>query len=91
MRQIDDMTPQEIDTLHLKGMLRLPTRKELSEKLHNALLWQERTQAHADKLAEALRIAKNAFTHSADGVIRFSDSERCQIREALAAWSKANE
>ncbi len=43
-------------------------------------------QRNANKLAESLRIARNAFTHSPDGVIRFSDSERCQIREALAAY-----
>ncbi len=38
MRQIDNMTPQEIETLHLKGMLAEPTTMTREERLEATLI-----------------------------------------------------
>jgi hypothetical protein len=38
MRQIDNMTPQEIETLHLKGMLAEPTTMTREQKLEAVLI-----------------------------------------------------
>ncbi len=38
MRQIDNMTPQEIETLHLKGMLSEPTTMTREQKLEATLI-----------------------------------------------------
>ncbi len=38
MRQIDNMTPQEIETLHLKGMLAEPTTMTREQKLEATLI-----------------------------------------------------
>ncbi len=38
MRQIDNMTPQEIKTLHIKGMLAEPTTMTREQKLEAALI-----------------------------------------------------
>jgi hypothetical protein len=38
MRQIDNMTPAEIETLHLKGMLAEPTTMTREQKLEATLI-----------------------------------------------------
>ncbi len=38
MRQIDNMTPQELETLHLKGMLAKPTTMTRERKLEATLI-----------------------------------------------------
>ncbi len=38
MRHIDNMTPQEIETLHLKGMLVEPTTMTREQRLEAALI-----------------------------------------------------
>ncbi len=45
MRQIDDMTPQEIDTLRLKGMLRDPKRYQDLVNRERLQLQQNRIDA----------------------------------------------
>ncbi len=60
MRQIDNMTPQELDTMALKGMTASGTVKQGRRPMYKSFVTQrDEYKAHADKLAGALRNALN--------------------------------
>ncbi len=86
-------TDNEIETTGcgaVKARFNRDNEKMRAEAEANAALIV-RAVNNADKLAEALSIALNAFTYSSDGVIRFSDNERSQIRAALTAYNKESQ
>ena len=87
MRQIDHMTPEEIDALKLKGMLpekrwigAIPDRDELIDA-------NRELRAHAERLAEVcrefVRVMQNPKTTAA------MPHTVAMAREALAEWEKA--
>ncbi len=94
MRQIDNMTPQELDTLTLKGMTAPRTAGEAQHSQidywHNTA---KQAQAHADKLAEALRDCETTpgalAERSHEYALRRLASITATAREALSAYEAA--
>ncbi len=61
MRQIDNMTPQEIETLHLKGMLAEPTTMTREQRLEATLIGIKRALQEKGGFENTIAVINSAL------------------------------